>query len=237
MKPAFLLSSAIHTRFGVFTAEQRLDQTINTLKSIRSRVPDAQIIIFESSGKSSVTQEELDKLTDADIIINFHNEPTVKFTHDSTDNWDIVKNYTEMIVFHKGMQMLQSRNILEGCDRIFKMSGRYNLTDSFDPAIYDANPNSIIMSKRRASQFPAGVTGGITEQFMSRLWSFPAADLSNIIVTYEQMIMNFQSRISDKGYADIEHLLFKHLPRTNLLEVDVVGVEGQIGPTAGKVSD
>ena len=57
-KSLFLVSSAIHTRFGVYKKYERVEQTIDTCKSIRERVPDADIIILDGGEKDLAEDEK-----------------------------------------------------------------------------------------------------------------------------------------------------------------------------------
>ena len=50
VKHLFLVSSAVNTKFGYYTPYGRMDQMRQTTNSIVERIPDARIIIIESSG-------------------------------------------------------------------------------------------------------------------------------------------------------------------------------------------
>jgi len=238
MKPLFIISSAIRTKHGKFSATERLQQTIETLKSIRDRIPDAKILVNESSGEQSITQEENNKLSRyADWIENYSSDPQVQEIYKSTNNWDIVKNYTEMLVTAKSLYILETYS--PESSRIFKLSGRYQLTNDFDLNKYD-DPNltsKYIFSARRNSQFPTNVTNGLTHQLMSRLWSWPTNKSDLVLARYKIMLEDFTNSLNQNNYRDIEHLLFKYFEGPNLFEFPIIGVTGQLGPTARQVSD
>ena len=168
MKTLWLCSSAIHTKHGVFTADQRLEQTILTLESIKKVDPNSNILIVESSAEKSVTDEECEKLKPyIEGLLNFHPDNQVQEVYNFADkNWDIAKNMTELIVFGKALDFIirQQPQILNDIDRVFKISGRYTLNDNFNMATHldQKNAEKYIFSNRRTSQFPAIVTDGLT---------------------------------------------------------------------------
>ena len=51
-KYAVIVTSAINTKFGVYSSDQRLAQTLDTIASIRTRIPGCTIFLLEISGVS-----------------------------------------------------------------------------------------------------------------------------------------------------------------------------------------
>jgi hypothetical protein len=243
MKTLFLISSAIHTVHGVYSAEERLNQTIKTFESIKSKDPDARILLVESSSKESITDAESDLMKPyVEGILNFHPDQQVQdITKMSEKNWDVAKNLTELIVFGKALDFIirQQPALLEGIDRVFKLSGRYILNENFNMAIHldPKMQESYIFAVRRASQFPPQVTGGLTEQVMSRCWSWPTVKTAMIFFRYNVMIEHFIGMLSQQKYVDIEHLLLKYFSGPYTVEIPIIGVEGNLGPTGNLVKD
>lgn len=238
MKHTFLLSSAIKTKFGVYTTQQRMEQTRDTVLSIRAAIPDAQIIIVECSG-AGIEHEQLLELSDmAAYVINLTKDPNVVALYNSTNNWDIVKNGTEMTCFLKAIGICHDKGLFDGYDRIHKMSGRYLLNENFHPEFYERPEvlDKIVIGAKRPSQFSFEMTQQ-SFQYMSRLWSWPVARVPEILAVYKNGIQYFSDRIAAKGYVDIEHVLGKFLNPANVLEQDVLGVEGNISPNGVAVKD
>ena len=65
---------------------------------------------------------------------------------------------------------------------------------------------------------------------MARLWSWPAAQTERVIQVYNDSLSYIGQRVSQGGYADIEHVLYKFLPPDLVQELSVLGVEGFIAP-------
>lgn len=234
MKTLFIVTSAVHSRFGVYNWEQRLSMTLDTIKCLRDRVPDCKIVINEVSGSGVVEKTEQSLMDAVDLYLDFTTNNEVNFIYNNPawyDNWDVVKNLTELTTFPQSLKILQDAGELEGIDRIFKMSGRYLLNDKFDLNFY-AQPevkNKVVIGKSVPSQFPLHVTG-LNTQYMCRLLSWPQDLHSNMISWYEAGRDYMKQRMSMGGYADIEHCLYYAIPRQQVYEVDEVGVYGNIAP-------
>jgi hypothetical protein len=228
IKHGFVVTSAVNSKFGVYTPEERLAQTVITLQNIRFRVPDAKIIVMECAG-TALTDAQSDTLEkNCDLLLDFSRDPDVLAIYQS-DNWDVVKNSTEIMCFARALRMCQDDGDFADLDRIHKMSGRYILNDEFAPNVYEEYSDRIIIGPKHKSQFPYQVTG-IELQYMARLWSWPADQTERVIQVYNDSLSYIGQRVSQGGYADIEHVLYKFLPPELVQELPVLGVEGFIAP-------
>jgi hypothetical protein len=228
IKHCFIVTSAINSKFGVYNSTERLQQTLNTIKSLRTRVSGCKIVLMECTGVP-LNQAQSDALDAAsDIMLDFTDDPDVQAIY-ASDNWDMVKNTTEIMCFARTLRMCWQDGDFSGVDRIHKMSGRYLLNDEFDLTLYEKHPDRILIGPKYASQFPIEFTG-IELQYMARLWSWPAGITEQIINVYEQSLAYIGERVNVGGYADIEHVLYKFLPTELVTEVPALGVEGMIAP-------
>ena len=121
--------------------------------------------------------------------------------------------------------------------RIFKMSGRYTLNDTFNYQKHMDAKDKIIIRGPFTSQFNSNVTGGVVFQYMSRLWSFDAFLLPYIRDIYGDMFQNMNTVLGNGGYIDIEHLLFHHLDLALIENVGALGLDGNIAPNGARISD
>lgn len=239
MKPAFIILSAIHTKFGVFNSEERIEQTVKTLRSIKTFCPDAIMLLADCSGLKALTEEEKDIFRNLGCtVVDFHKEHGVKQNHDNIDSADIVKNYTEMLILPKVIKMIIDNNLFNDCDRIFKLSGRYELTAEFKNIAYKNIPDQYVVRGPIKSQFPPKLSGYVMNQCMSRLWSWPYKKSNDVINMLNLMLEHFIDRVQNgKGYIDTEHLLYVHLPPLETVYASSIGVTGQIGPNGTLVID
>ena len=228
IRHCFVVTSAINSKFGVYSPEERLAQTVITLQNIRFKVPDAKIIVMECAG-TPITENQSNVLeNNSDLLLDFSNDPDVHAIYQS-DNWDVVKNSTEIMCFGRTLRMCQDDGDFDGYNRIHKMSGRYVLNDDFNLDVYEQCHDRIIIGPKNQSQFPIHLTG-IELQYMARLWSWPVDQTGTVIKVYEDSLAYIGERVSQGGYADIEHVLYKFLPESLVHEIPLLGVEGFIAP-------
>jgi hypothetical protein len=237
MKSAFIITSALNTKFGVFKPEQRVQQTLDTIASIRRHVPDAKIYAVELAGVTPSDEQRSIMEQHTDCYIDLSADPAVVDIYNSTDNWDIVKNTTEVMGFGTALGMLVEQGLLDNIDRVFKISGRYTLSDDFNIKQFEELPGRIVVAQRRKSQFGPALTGGIDVQYMSRLWSWPADKTSVVLESYSEGFLYIAQTLANGGYCDIEHMLFKYLPADLVTEVAKVGIQGNIAPNGQAVVD
>lgn len=224
----FLMSSAIHVKHGVYVTHERLTQTQMTIRSINEHAPNSHIFVLDGGHKCP---DEVERgHLDVDSFMCFSNSEHVSRLQESSSQ-DIVKNAIELMMF--GSFLASSHEQIAEYDRVFKISGRYQLTDMFDESQHIGD--EVVVSKRRPSQFPAKVTGGAKWQYMSRLWSWPGSRSKDISEVYDKMMHDMMDRVQNGGYIDIEHLLYKYL--TNVKEVPIIGIEGNLAPNGVRISD
>jgi hypothetical protein len=237
VKHAFVVTSAVNSKFGVFNPAERLEQTIDTITSIRSKVPTAKIFIMECCGTPLTDDQRLALAKSCDTLIDFSTNADVQDMYDN-DNWDVVKNGTEIMCFSRALTMLKESGQFEGVDRIHKMSGRYILNDMFDPETYEQIDISdkFIIGPKYKSQFPIEVTT-VPLQYMARLWSWPITRLDETIQIYQDSFVFFAQRVAAGGYVDIEHVLYKFLPQEHVHEIQNLGVEGCIAPNGTAIKN
>jgi hypothetical protein len=242
MNTLFIVSSAIHTKYGTFTEEQRLNQTIETFKSIQEHDSTAKILLNDAGAEKSITKKEAELLNPYLCgILSYFEDEQVQQIYNAIDNADIVKNYTEMLTTAKTLNFIlqQQPQIIQNINRIFKISGRYKLNDNFDINKFSGEDiaDKYIFSSRKLSQFPPQLTGGLTYQFMSRLWSWPTNKTTLVLYRYNLMLEYFQAMIDKHLYVDIEHLLLKFFDGPNIVEYPSIGIEGAIAPNGNAVKD
>lgn len=232
------MTSAINTKFGVYNADQRFHQTLNTIQTVRSKIHNCTIFLLESAGQP-LTEEQKNQLTDkVEHILDFTSDSAVTGLYNSTNNWDVVKNVTEVMCFILALRTLTDSGQLNDFDRVFKISGRYALNDNFDINYYESykiKPFAVIR-QRKPSHFPAGLTG-VDYQFMTRLWSWPTSMNNEILEVYQNSLNYMYEKLAQGRYADIEHCFYKFLNHDKLIEKDVIGIQGFIGPNGVAVNE
>ena len=235
IKHCFIVTSAVNSKFGVYSPEERTEQTIATLKNINERVPNAKIVVMECGG-TPPTDDQLKLLIQhSDYLLNFSKDPDVQAIYVS-DNWDLVKNSTEIMCFARALRECAERGVFANVDRVHKMSGRYVLNNDFDLSVYEQYADKIVIGPKHKSQFPIHLTG-IELQYMARLWSWPIALNERVTKVYDDSLVYIGERVAQGGYADIEHVLYKFLPEELVQEIPMLGVEGSIAPNGAAIKN
>jgi hypothetical protein len=109
-----------------FTPEERTEQTIKTVKSIRERMPDAEIILLEM-GKRKNISADLTELVDKYLFIG--NNPLV--------NWACSGKFKGL---GEAVGLIVSGSRLHtNADFYFKISGRYFLNDDFSAEAWNSS--------------------------------------------------------------------------------------------------
>lgn len=112
-----------------YTKEDRFKQTIQTIESIRNLNDTTKILLVECSDiDESMTNTLKGKV---DYFLQTYDDMSVR---DACLN-SIKKGFGEIKKLQKACEFIQQNDI--NFNRLFKISGRYFLTPSFDSKIYD----------------------------------------------------------------------------------------------------
>jgi hypothetical protein len=227
MTSLFLVTSAIYTSYGKCFTEERIEQTKETIKSIRTYAPDSNIVLLDA-GEKSVD-------IDFDVkLINYTIHPEIQFhlqeylsNNKDLDPGIIVKSMLEIIMFEDYLR----NNSVEDYSRVFKLSGRYRLNSKFNHTKHlEAKNNVLILYPHRSPHFYNFQVSSSVFQYMTRCWSFDSSLVLNIMETYAKMKKDIIIMSQTEKQGDIEHLLYKHLNKKLVKHIDVMGVEGHYAP-------
>jgi hypothetical protein len=232
----FVIPGAINTLHGVYNTDSRLDQTIDTLNSVATKI-GATIVLLDG-GARDITKEQWNKLTPlSNSIYSYSNKHAIKTAHASITNSSILKNYCELFMLCKFFDHVSKEKHVQQYSRVFKLSSRYLLSDRFDVDKHLAGVGKISLLGPFHSAFQASVTGNVNKQYMSRLWSFDFSLIDYVAGAYNKMFADFQIRVLAGGYIDTEHLLYKYLNSELVESLEPVGVCGNIALNGMKVDE
>ena len=254
MKTTFIITSAVMTNLGVYDLDTRILQSLRTVESIRNNFADANIILVEG-GDPRINQTNhplwialkqscsayLD-LTQNDQIEFIHSNinPHVKNKREMGGLSGVIKSISEMTIFYQTLLALRDAPELaemREVDRVFKISGRYELSPLFDKNMYP-NDDSYTFKQSVASWIPDAIKQVGTDRFYSsRLWSFCPTRLNATIEHFENMINDAHTLNEANKYIDIEHLLFKHIGPEHAVELDWTHLMGTIAPNGTMIYD
>jgi hypothetical protein len=197
--------------------EKRYEQTLETLESIRTKVPDSIIVLAESS-PDPVPQEILDFLvTKVDYLLkNSENSDIIhlgKNSHQSP-----AEAYSLFIT----LDVIEKLN-LPNIHRVFKVTGRGQLTDDFN--IDDYNDPTLVgkyVFKKRVDSWMSKDLQLVD----TRIYSL----CHTLIPETKEMMRRMVNHCLHTG-RDLEHCTFELMDKSKLRERDVMGFKCQISST------
>lgn len=245
MKNIVLLTSALYTNYGIYNPQERIKQTLETAKSAKQYIPGAVIILVDNS-KVDVQNDdsaEMNELIDTvDYYIDNSDDADIQYFHNNVQNYDIGKNAMEAMGLMKALTYIANDEEMTAeiadATRIFKLSGRYQVTDKFDITKFDnADTKDKYVFKKSQPGWINPADTGVTTLLQTRLWSFTPALLEPTIQMYQQIIENMFNLFNDGKYIDNEHSMSKFIPKDKLVELETVGLMGNIAPNGMMVID
>jgi hypothetical protein len=207
----FIVTSTIATDYGI---GDRLGETLLTIESIRKRI-DAQIILIDSSVHD---WDESPVREAVDTFIRLQ-DTKVRNIIESGYGMPYIKSATESYMMQVALDLIGETD-----SRIYKLSGRYRLTDEFVP--HDGMKFTFLAPMGTGIPYSQCESSGM---LMTRLYSLPGkfcAFYSNFLNLLNNYLWSVYAR---KGITDIEHGLYKLLPHDLCNFVNRIGVEGRIG--------
>ena len=180
------------TTRSVFSREERFAQTLGTLKSVRARAPGAHLMLVESS---EIDQTELSGLSAlADVLIIGDDKVISLRDH-------LNKGVSEAALVRQALE--EARRWPH--KRLFKLSGRYELTDAFR------------VERFSLSRFSFLLRDGV---YSTVLYSVPQAE--------EALLDDVLRRVIESaGMLDgIERLMHDFIPGDRVELVSELGISG-----------
>lgn len=245
MKNIVLLTSALYTNYGIYNPQERILQTLETAKSAKKYIPGAVIILVDNSKVDVLNDNsaEFNELLDTvDWYIDNSEDADIQYFHNNVQNYDIGKNSMEALGLVKALKYIhdtpEMMDTVKDATRIFKLSGRYQVIDKFDITAFDnADTKGKYVFKRAQPAWINPQDTGVTTLLQTRLWSFTPDLLDETIAMYENIIQNMFNMYNSQKYIDNEHSMSKFVPKDKLVELEVVGLMGNIAPNGMMVID
>lgn len=245
MKNIVLLTSALYTNYGIYDPKTRIQQTLDTAKSAKKYIPGAVVILVDNS-KVDVQNDdsaEINELIDlVDYYIDNSDDEDIKYFHNNVQNYDIGKNAMEAMGLMKALTYIANdddmKAVIADADRIFKLSGRYQVTDKFDIAKFsNENTRDKYVFKKAQPSWINPQDTGVNTLLQTRLWSFTPRLLLETLEIYKNIIENMVRLFNENKYIDNEHSMSKFIPKNKLVELDTVGLVGNIAPNGMMIID
>ena len=224
MKNLFIVTSALNADMGVVSRKDRFDQTVKGLLSIRKYVPDALILLTDGS-PHKIDEEKLKALS------HFAN-----FAADFSDDRQIIdlasnhqKSEAENLLLLKTLMLLKQdegmKGIMSDVGRIFKISGRTDLTDGFDIEEH-MMPGKYVFKKRMPTWLTDSRKEFAIDLLITRMFSF----CPTLMDDYMKMCENNIALVL-QTMIDTEHAHFVNINKDLLVELDEIHCTGIVAGT------
>jgi hypothetical protein len=220
----FIVTSALNATLGAITPEERLEQTIQGLKTIRKVVPES-IVLFVDGSPEKVEEEKILAISDfVDFVADFSTDDVVsQFAKhrkkSEAENALMLKTLLLLKQEPNMMRMLQSVN------RIFKLSARTDLSENFNPYEHDIW-GKYVFKNRIPTWIQSEKSEFFTDLLITRLFSFCPSLIDDYFITCRRNI----EVIMDTG-VDTEHAHFFNINRELLVEIDKLNCQGIVATT------
>lgn len=210
-KNLFIVTSSVKPVIGVYGHNERYQQTIKTLQSVRERVPDAIILLVDVSVTPLDESEKKVLGGLSTYFLDMSNDPQ---TYELSKRG--MKSQAENMMLYNTLMTLkynpQVSHVLNSVKRIFKLSARSELEEGFDIKDYDGLFGKFVF-KTRIPTWMNQIKHGATDLFITRMFSL----CPSLIDTYLTVIQKNLPLLSD---LDTEHAHFVNIPQQYLIEKD-----------------
>lgn len=217
----FLVTSAIKSDFGIFSYQDRYMQTADTINSIRKYVPDSFISLVELS--VNPIGEYYDLVAPLiDEFINYNNNEIVQQIPIKWNNQHIAKSLTETYVLGNLLETFTTTK-----DRVYKLSGRYCLTEDFLLTEQMAEPNQFVFKDKWDNNWPKDFTD-IQFQYPTYGFSFPSSQINFMSEVFKKSHELILEHVNTGRYCDVEHAMYNFIPEDKVKLINKNAVVGLV---------
>lgn len=123
---------------SVFTPEERLEQTLNSIKTVREKIPNCTIVLMNNNELTN--EQHLTLIQNCDYVFIFDSIKlnNILFTADLGKDFPN-KNCTEVASLYYACEKIERLKL--DYDYLWKLSGRYELLPSFNFNLWLTEPN------------------------------------------------------------------------------------------------
>lgn len=219
----FIVTSTIAATRGIFSMSERFGQTLETIDSIKKRVPNAIIIVADSSIEA-IADEMISILQNRGVysVFRFSNDSDiVNLSRQGLNSPAEARIMMEVFSIMKSHPQLMK--ILNSIRRIYKISGRYELNDNFSLSL--GQFSKYLFKRRLPSWMPLyrQTETNVDHLLVTRLWSMCPSLIDDFMIMSDQV---FKCCLWQG--LDLEHAMWKHINKSNLFELDTIGVQGRV---------
>ena len=221
-KDLFIVTSALKTSIGVIDDDTRIKQTIEGLKSLRKKAPDAIILWVDASSRmvDEATMAQVAQYSDRSISF-FGDEDLMSLANAG------LKSQAEITLLFKTLSIIKQhpdlQKMMADVRRVFKLSGRTNMLEGYGPKAYDDLYGKYVFKKRIPSWLAPHkqVESDCNHLYITRMYSFCVSLLDN----YLHILPEIYRTVNEFG-VDTEHAHFGNTNKDLVIEFENLYCEG-----------
>jgi hypothetical protein len=247
MKFLFLVGSAIkhvkEDQYSYYSEQERFEQTLETIESIKEKVEDPYIVIFECS-RVKISDEHQKILEEkCDLFLDLSKDKSMEILYSNLDNFSsgvvFGKSLLETNGFFNCLNYIGENNLFTDTTRIFKLTGRYVLNDDFQIKDYESNflvgkyiLKNYNYSEEEKVDFDPGselknvyaYLYGCDGSTITGLWSFDRTLYYDTMNALSKSLRYMEQMIQYTSGIDIEHSLYKFIDKKDVISVNNLGL-------------
>jgi hypothetical protein len=220
----FIVTSALHTNIGVVNVQDRVEQTIEGLKSLRKAAPNAIIFLADASSKmvDEATSMRVNQLCNRSISF-FGDEDLMSLANAG------LKSQAEITLLFKTLSIIKQhpelQKMMAGVRRVFKLSARTNMLEGYDPKAYDNQYGKYVFKKAMPSWLPPQkqLESGCDHLYITRMYSFCISLFDNYLNTLPAIYQT----INQHG-VDTEHAHYGNIDKGFSVEFENLYCQGML---------
>jgi hypothetical protein len=238
MRFLFLIGSSLRhfneEDISAYKTEQRFEQTLETLKSVREKVPNAYLCVFECSQFPIEEQYREKLIQDTDLFVEYYNEPGMKIIYENLIKKPEAFTFGKSLLETRGLinilHQMKGENIFSDAQRVFKLTGRYKLNDDFKIKDYESRfleNHYVIKTYEYLQKEMDNVYAylyGAKGMMVTGLWSFDRILFNDTLSALEQSFDYMERMLQYTSGTDIEHALYRFLNHKNILRILNLGL-------------
>jgi len=241
-KHIFILGTAIEPfmkeTYSVYDSKTRYMQTLETIQSIKQKVPNSYICLAETSSLPIDKEYETEFKSQTDLYVNLQNSEGINTFSELCRNHPkssvYIKSLFETYGLLEILYRIQKESLFTDSQRIFKLTGRYILNDKFNIVnyesefldhyivgkVYDYKTDIESIKKISPECYLYKYKGSIE----TCLWSFGKYQFGPVVDALTKSFDYLQEMIRYTTGSDIEHALYHYLDRKSIVNVSELGV-------------
>jgi len=235
----FLVSSAINhfkeNEFSRFSGHDRFLQTIETINSIRKKVENVYICLFELSN-TPLKKEYVDELkSKIDLYLDFHDDKDIQQLYGNFNVHPELFKYGKSLLELRGLgyclDFIYKNDYFEDTVRVFKITGRYLLNDNFNIQDYNSKflSDKYIIKHYNYNEYDSqdSVHYNVYQNkgsVVTALWSFDYSLLTKTMSIIEKSFFYLQKMLLYTPGNDIEHAIYNFIDKSKIINCEELGV-------------